>query len=159
MTIQSTPPAAIAATAVTEVNTTGYPEPYRAAVAGRHVRRLGDAFGLKNFGANLVRLAPGAWSSQRHWHTHEDELVYVLEGTPTLITDAGEQVLAPGMVAGFPAGRPDGHHLVNRTDTDVLFLAIGDRVDADECEYPGIDLAARVIDGKNRFTHADGTPY
>ncbi len=159
MTTQSTREAAVDAKQIAEKNSSSYPEPYRAAVAGRHFRRLGDAFGLKNFGVNLVRLVPGAWSSQRHWHTHEDELVYVLEGTPTLITDAGEQVLAPGMVAGFPAGKADGHHLVNRTGTDVLFLAIGDRVDADECEYPGIDLAARVIDGENRFTHADGTPY
>lgn len=150
---------AVAATQIAEASRTGYPEPYRAAVAGRHFRRLGDAFGLKNFGVNLVRLAPGAWSSQRHWHTREDELVYVLEGAPTLVTDAGEQVLAPGMVVGWPAGKADGHHLVNRTAADVLFLAIGDRNDADECEYPDIDMAVRVIDGEPRFTRKDGTPY
>ncbi len=151
--------AAVEATQIDEVSRTGYPEPHRAAVAGRHFRRLGDAFGLKNFGVNLVRLEPGAWSSQRHWHTHEDELVYVLEGTPTLVTDAGEQALAPGMVVGWPGGKADGHHLINRTATDVLFLAIGDRNGADECEYPDIDMAVRVIGGEPRFTRKDGTPY
>lgn len=151
--------AALNARTIGEISRTGYPEPYRQAVAGRHWRALGDAFGLKNFGVNLVRLAPGAASSQRHWHTKEDELVYVLDGTPTLVTDAGEQLLAPGMVAGFPAGKADGHHLVNRSDRDVLFLAIGDRNDADECEYPGLDLAVRVVDGNQRFTRKDGTPY
>jgi uncharacterized cupin superfamily protein len=150
---------AIDARNVTEVNRTGYPEPYRAQVAGRHSRRLGDAFGLTHFGVNLVRLAPGAWSSQRHWHTHEDELVYVLEGAPTLVTDAGEQVLGPGMAVGFKAGAANGHHLVNKTARDVLFLAIGDRSAQDECEYPGIDLAVRVVDGEQRFTRTDGTPY
>src|SRR5262245_14483297 len=122
---------AIDATAVTEISRTGYPEPYRAAVAGRSWRPLGDEFGLTNFGVNLVRLAPGAASSQRHWHSKEDELVYVLTGTPILITDAGEQALAPGMVVGWKAGATDGHHLVNRTAQDVLFLAIGDRRDDD----------------------------
>ena len=94
MTTQSTRQAAVDAKQIEERSSSSYPEPYRAAVAGRHFRRLGDAFGLKNFGVNLVRLVPGAWSSQRHWHTHEDELVYVLEGTPTLITDSGEQAVS-----------------------------------------------------------------
>jgi uncharacterized cupin superfamily protein len=150
---------AIDATTVKVINRTGYPEPYRAAVAGRSWRALGDAFGLTHFGVNLVRLAPGAASSQRHWHSKEDELVYVLSGTPVLITDAGEQALAPGMVAGFKAGATDGHHLVNRTGEEVVFLAIGDRVDDDECDYPDVDMLARVIDGTSRYTRKDGTPY
>jgi len=150
---------AIDATTVKEITRTGYPDPYRAAVAGRSWRALGDAFGLTNFGVNLVRLAPGAASSQRHWHSKEDELVYVLTGTPTLITDAGEQALTPGMVVGFKAGAADGHHLVNRTAQDVLFLAIGDRVDADECDYPDVDMLVRLIDGKHRYVRKDGTPY
>jgi uncharacterized cupin superfamily protein len=137
----------------------GYPEPYRQAVMGRAHRRLGDAFGLKNFGVNLTRLAPGAWSSQRHWHSKEDEFVYVVEGEVVLKTDAGEQVLRPGMCVGFPAGRQDGHHFINRTDRDVLFLAIGDRRDDDECDYPDVDMLVRAIDGEHRFVRKDGTPY
>lgn len=155
----STTGPAVDARTIEEGSRSGYPEPYRQAVAGRHWRRLGDAFGLTKFGVNLVRLVPGAWSSQRHWHTEEDELVYVLEGEPTLVTDAGEQPLKPGMVAGFKAGARDGHHLVNRTARDVLFLAIGDRVESDECDYPDIDMQARVIDGEHRFVRKDGTPY
>jgi uncharacterized cupin superfamily protein len=150
---------AIDAQTIAEVNRSGYPERYRPAVAGRSWRPLGDAFGLTHFGVNLVRLAPDAASSQRHWHSHEDELVYVLSGTPTLITDAGEQQLAPGMVVGFKAGAADGHHLVNRTAQDVLFLAIGDRVERDECVYPDIDLLLKVVDDQPRYTHKDGTPY
>jgi len=150
---------AVDARTITEVSRSGYPEPYRQAVAGRHWRSLGDAFGLTKFGVNLVRLAPGAWSSQRHWHSEEDELVYVIEGQPTLVTDAGEQVLEPGMVAGFKAGAADGHHLVNRTARDVLFLAIGDRVETDACDYPDIDMQGRPIDGTYRFVRRDGTPY
>jgi uncharacterized cupin superfamily protein len=150
---------AVDALAIAEVSRTGYPDPYRAAVAGRSWRPLGDAFGLTNFGVNLVRLAPGAASSQRHWHTEEDELVYVLAGTPTLVTDAGEQALAPGMVVGFKPGATDGHHLVNRTAQDVMFLAIGDRVERDECVYPDIDLLLKLVDGRTRYTRKDGTPY
>jgi uncharacterized cupin superfamily protein len=156
---ESSKSAAVAATTIPEVTGTGYPEPYRAAVKGRHRRALGDAFGLTHFGVNLVRLEPGAASSQRHWHTREDELVYVLEGEPTLVTDAGEQVLGPGMVAGFKAGAPNGHHLVNRTARDVLFIVVGDRDEGDECEYPDIDMAARVFAGTHRFVRKDGTPY
>ena len=94
----------------------GYPEPYRAAVAGRSSLRLGAAGGLTQFGVNLITLAPGAWSSQRHWHLNEDEFVMVTGGELTLITDDGEEVMRPGDCAAFPAGKPDGHHLVNRGD-------------------------------------------
>jgi uncharacterized cupin superfamily protein len=110
---------------------------------------------------NLVRLPPGCASSQRHWHTRQDEFVYVLEGELTLVTDAGEQRLTAGMAAGFPAGRPDGHHLVNRSGRDALFLEIGDRSPGDEGEYPDIDMIWRTVDGDQRYVylHRDGTPY
>jgi uncharacterized cupin superfamily protein len=140
---------------VAERSETSYPPPYRGAVAGRHYRRLGDAAGIVNFGVNLVRLEPGACSSQRHWHTHEDEFLYVLEGTPTLVTDAGETLLRPGLAAGFPKGEADGHHLVNRTAAPVLFLVVGDRSAEDECFYPDIDM--EITGGVLR--HKDGTPW
>ena len=140
-------------------STTGYPSPFRDAVAGRQKQALGDAAGLRNFGVNRVRLTPGAASSQRHWHTRQDELVYVLEGEATLVTDAGEQILGAGMVAGFPAGKPDGHQLVNRSAADVVYLEIGDRLPGDEADYPDIDMKLRLIDGKPAFLHKDGKPY
>jgi uncharacterized cupin superfamily protein len=104
-----------------------YPAPYDVPCALREKRALGDAFGLNNFGVNLVRLPPGCASSQRHWHSRQDELIYVLEGEPTLVTDAGEQRLTPGMTAGFRAGVADGHVLVNRTPRDAVYLEVGDR--------------------------------
>ncbi len=149
------PPALDPAT-VPERSGTGYPEPFRAVVAGRHKRALGDALGLVDFGVNLTRLEPGAASAHRHWHTEEDEFVYVLEGELVLVTDAGEQILRPGMCAGFPKGRPDGHQLVNRGDRPALYLEIGSRHPEDEAFYPGLDL--RALPGR-RFAHADGTPY
>lgn len=142
-----------------EQSTTGYPEPYKTRVAGRYRRRLGDAAGLKNFGVNLTRLEPGAESSMRHWHAKQDEFIYVLEGEVTLVTDAGRQKLAPGMAAGFPAGKPDGHQLVNETNRPVLYLEIGDRTPDDGANYSDADLAARIVDGKWVFTHKDGSPY
>ena len=142
-----------------EQSTTGYPEPYKSRVAGRHRRRLGDAAGLKNFGVNLTRLDPGAESSMRHWHTKQDEFIYVIAGEVTLVTDAGRQTLAPGMAAGFPAGKADGHHLVNETDKPVVYLEVGDRTPGDGASYSEADMAARMIDGKWVFTHKDGSPY
>jgi len=138
-----------------------YPEPFRGPVAGRRKRALGDALGLRNFGVNLVRLAPGAASSMRHWHARQDEFVYVLEGELTLVTDAGAQPLKAGMAAGFPAGVGDGHHLVNRSDQDALYLEVGDRMPGDAVVYPDIDLAIppRPATGPYVFTHKDGTPY
>jgi uncharacterized cupin superfamily protein len=133
-----------------------YPEPFRAAVAGRSYRRLGDACGLTDFGVNLVRLRPGAASSQRHWHRLEDEFLYVLEGEPVLVTDIGEQQLEPGMAAGFPKGKADGHHLVNRGATEVVFLVIGSRRDREECFYPDIDLH---LGADGRFTRKNGEPW
>jgi len=137
----------------------GYPAPFSADCAAREKRRLGNVFGLTQFGVNLVRLPPGQWSSQRHWHHGEDEFVYVLEGEPTLVTDAGEQRLSPGMIAGFKAGVPDGHHLVNRSDRDVLYIEIGTRSELEEADYPDIDMLVRVIGCEERYVRKDGTPY
>ncbi len=136
-----------------------YPEPFARRVAGREKRALGDAFGLKNFGVNLTRLAPGAWSALLHRHSRQDEFVYILEGAPTLVTEDGETQLRPGMCAGFPAGGV-AHHLVNRTDTDALYLEIGDRTAGDSADYPADDLEARLgPDGGWRFFHKDGRAY
>jgi uncharacterized cupin superfamily protein len=157
MTKPDTP--AIDPAQVAEQSTTGYPEPYKARVAGRHKRRLGDAAGLKNFGVNLTRLDPGAESSMRHWHTKQDEFIYVLEGEVTLVSDAGRQKLKRGMAAGFPAGKADGHQLVNETKKPVLYLEIGDRTPGDGATYSDVDLAAQLVDGKWAFTHKDGSQY
>lgn len=136
-----------------------YPAPFAADCAGLEKYQMADAFGLTQFGANLLRMPPGAWSSQRHWHSREDELIYVLEGEVSLVTDAGEQLLGPGMAVGFKAGVPDGHHLINRSDRDALVLEVGTRDAMDECDYPDIDMLVRIVDGKDRFVHKDGTPY
>ena len=136
-----------------------YPAPFDADCARREKRRLGDAFGLTQFGVNLVRLPPGQWSAQRHWHSREDEFVYMLEGELALVTDAGAQTIGPGMVMGFRAGVPDGHHLVNRSDRDAVYLEVGTRDAMDECDYPDIDMLVRIVDGHDRFVHRDGTPY
>ena len=104
---------------------TRYPPPFDKPCLARLNRNLGDAFGLKDFGVHLLTLEPGVWSSQRHWHTHEDELVYVLEGTPTLVTDEGETPLAPGSVAGIPAGTGNGHHIVNKSDAVARLIVVG----------------------------------
>jgi uncharacterized cupin superfamily protein len=136
-----------------------YPAPFRAVCATRIKRALGDVAGLSRFGVNLVHLNPGDWSAQRHWHSHEDEFVYVLEGELTLVTDAGEQILAPGMAAGFPAGVEDGHCLVNRGSAVAAYLEVGDRTREDVVRYPDIDLIAETQPGGRRFTNRKGEPY
>ena len=138
---------------------TGYPEPFKSRVKGRIKRRLGDEFGLKNFGVNLTTLAPGALSSIRHGHTVQDEFIYVLQGNPTLITNAGETRLQPGMCAGFKAGAGDAHCLRNDTNEEVRYLEVGDRLPGDDAAYPDDDLAVRIVDGAYVFSHKDGTPY
>ncbi|MCC6211175.1 MAG: cupin domain-containing protein [Burkholderiales bacterium] len=132
----------------------------RKVAAGRDKRPLGDLFGLSNFGVNMTTLAPGGYSALRHAHTRQDEFVYVLEGEPTLITDAGETPLKPGMCAGFKAGTGDAHHLHNRTQTSVVFLEIGDRSAGDAASYPDDNVVgAYGPDGKWIYTRKDGTPY
>ena len=137
----------------------GYPAPFDADCAKREKRVLGDPTGITRYGVNLVRLPPGNASAQRHWHTLEEEFVYILEGEVELVTDAGAQTLKAGMAAGFPAGQPDGHHLVNRSSRDVLFLEVGDRRGDDVCEYPDIDLRLIPVDGDRVFVHLDGRPW
>ncbi|MDA0260779.1 MAG: cupin domain-containing protein [Proteobacteria bacterium] len=136
-----------------------YPAHLSQALAGRYRRGLGNPLGIRNFGVNLLRLAPGAWSSQRHWHTRQDELIYILEGDVVLITDDGEHDLHAGMVAGFPAGEANGHHLVNRGDGDALVLEIGDRSQGDQGNYPDVDMAAQMGLPAYSFTKKDGTPF
>jgi uncharacterized cupin superfamily protein len=125
----------------------------------REKRPLGDLFGIKNFGVNLTKLLPGGESSLLHRHRKQDEFIYILRGRPTLVTDAGELELSPGMCAGFPASGV-AHQLVNRTQTTVSYLEFGDRTPGDEGTYPGDDLQASLgPDGKWLYTHKDGTPY
>lgn len=138
---------------------TNYPEPFRNRVAARAKRKLGDALGLKNFGVNLTTLGPGGQSALRHWHSRQDEFVYVLTGELVLITEAGEQVLKPGMAAGFPAGQANGHHLINRSAKDATYLEVGDRTPGDAACYPDDDIQARMQEGRWTFSHKDGTPY
>ena len=135
----------------------GYPEPYRSRVLPREKRALGDAFGLRTVGVNLTVLPPGKESAMRHWHTREDELVYVLEGEVVLRTDHGEELLTPGMVVGFAAGDGNGHQLVNRSPHPATYLEISNRDPEDVAEYPDDDLALRKVDGKNVFTRKDGS--
>jgi len=138
---------------------TNYPAAFAARMYGREKRPLGDLFGLRNFGVNLTRLAPGGQSALFHRHSRQDEFVYILEGEPTLITDNAESQLQPGDCAGFPAGGT-AHQLVNRTGEDVLYLEIGDRTPGDTGEYPRDDIqAAQNPDGTWRFQHKNGTPY
>jgi uncharacterized cupin superfamily protein len=136
-----------------------YPAQFAARVAGRQKQALGDVFGLKSFGVNRTVLKPGAMSALRHWHSVQDEFVYILSGRPTLVTDAGETELRPGMCMGFKGGDPDGHHLVNRSEEDVVYLEIGDRLPGDAGAYPDDDLKAVMVDGKWQFQHKDGSPY
>jgi len=138
----------------------GYPEPFATRVAGRERRALGDVFGLTNFGVNLTRLPPGCMSALRHTHMREDELIYVLEGEPVLVTNSGETALHPGMCAGFKAGSGDAHHLVNRSGRDAVYLEIGDRNLGDTVIYPDDDLGrALTPNGERIFVHHAGRPY
>ncbi|HEV7123502.1 MAG TPA: cupin domain-containing protein [Rhodanobacter sp.] len=134
-----------------------YPPPFAEAAGARSKQALGNAGGLTDFGVNITRLPPGAWSSQRHWHSEEDEFVYVLSGELVLITDAGEQLLVAQDCAAFPKNRADGHHLVNRGSEMAVYLEIGSRSPTDRCHYPDIDLHSdSAADG---YTHKDGSPY
>jgi uncharacterized cupin superfamily protein len=137
-----------------------YPRQFADRLGDRIKRPLGDLFGLTIFGVNLTTLPPGAMSALRHAHTRQDEFVYILEGTPTLITDSGETLLKPGMCAGFKCGTGDAHHLVNKSGADVVYLEIGDRTLGDAASYPDDDIVAiKTADGSRKFTRKEGTPY
>ncbi len=136
-----------------------YPAPYDEPCRARERMRLGDGAGLTQFGVNLLMLPPGAWSSQRHWHTHEDEFVYVLAGEVVLVTDAGEEILRAGDAAGFKAGDKNGHCLQNRSGAEVRVLEIGTRVAGDGAFYSDIDMVAPPGRKPAPYTHRDGSPY
>jgi uncharacterized cupin superfamily protein len=155
------PPAAVVALKVPlRVKPTIYPEPFAARVAGRQKQVLGDLFGLANFGVNLTRLKPGAISSLRHAHTRQDEFIYVLEGHPVLVTNAGETKLEPGMCAGFRAGSGDAHHLANRSEHDVAFLEVGDRSKGDSAVYPDDDIMLKHdADESWSWVRKDGSAF
>ena len=141
---------------IEQTNRTGYPPPYNEAVAGRHYRKLAPALGLEDFGVSEATLEPGAWSSQRHWHEGEDELVVMLEGEAVLVEDGGRTVLRPGDIAVFPKGVPNAHHLVNESDAPCRFIALG-RAAASDCHYPDVDMH---LDGKTqKFVRKDGTDF
>jgi uncharacterized cupin superfamily protein len=158
---QTTLPAAImAADAPPRTKPSLYPEPFASMMRGREKRPLGDLFGLTNFGVNLTRMAPGGISALRHAHATQDEFIYVLEGRPTLVTNAGETQLSPGMCAGFKAGTGNAHQLINKSDKEVLYLEVGDRSPGDSGFYPDDDIQAVLGgDGKWTFLHKDGSPY
>jgi uncharacterized cupin superfamily protein len=137
----------------------GYPEPYRSRCLPREKRPLGNALGLTTIGINQTVLPPGKESSMRHWHTHEEEFVYVLAGEVVLITDAGEQTLGPGMCAGFPLGTRDGHQLVNRGAVPAVYLEVSNRHPEDKAHYPDVDLMFNGVNAAVMFTRKDGSKF
>ena len=153
------PAAVVAAEVPPRTKPSNYPEPFAGRMERREKRALGDFFGLKNFGVNLTRIAPGGQSSLMHTHSKQDEMIYILEGEAVLATPSGETSLSAGMCAGFPAGG-EAHHVLNRSDRDVVILEIGDRSEGDMGSYPQDDIRAVMgADGGWRFFHKDGTPY
>jgi uncharacterized cupin superfamily protein len=143
--------------AVAEVKGSGYPRPFNQPCAGRVRQRLGNAGGLQDFGINLMQLPPGGWSSQRHWHSHEDEFVYVLSGELVLVEDAGETQLRTGDCAAFPKNSGNGHHLINRSEMTAIYLEVGSRWPADLTTCSDVDMISANADG--RFVHKNGEPY
>jgi len=142
------------------VTSSSYPEPYRSRMGNRDKRRLGDRFGLTQFGANLVTLGAGGQSALRHWHSREDELVYIISGELVLVTDAGEQVVSAGMVVGFPGSSQDAHHFINRSGAPAQYLEMGSRIEEDMAYYPDDDLKWQVLEDGNWIgVHKDGTRY
>lgn len=136
-----------------------YPSPYAEMMAGRSSLRLGEAGGLTQFGANLVTLQPGALSSLRHWHAHEDEFVMITEGECVLVQDAGKTLMRAGDCAAFPAGNPDGHHFINQSNAVARFLVVGTKAQAEVAHYSDHDLVVHQGGGKARFTYRDGTDW
>jgi uncharacterized cupin superfamily protein len=151
---------AIPVTEVPEQSSSMYPEPFRTRMGDRAKRRLGNAFGLTQYGVNLVRLGPGGQSALRHFHTHEDEFVYVLEGELTLVTNVGAQKVGAGMCVGFPANTGDAHHFKNEGTQVAVYLEVGGRVADDNAYYPDDDLAwLDGPDGSMKAVHKTGVPY
>ena len=144
---------------VPEQRGSGYPEPFRSRMGDRSKRRLGDACELTKFGVNLVTLGPGGQSALRHWHTLEDEFVYMLSGEVVLVTNDGEQVLGEGMCAGYSAGKKDAHHFVNRSAAPATYLEIGNRVEGDNAFYPDDDLMWGEDEKGTFAAHKDGRRY
>jgi uncharacterized cupin superfamily protein len=144
---------------IPEKTGTNYPDEFKSIVAGRYRRRLGDVAGLKNFGVNLTRLLPGSCSALRHWHKKQDEFIYIVSGELVLVTNEGEETLTAGMSAGFPAGVANGHHLINRSNADAIYLEIGDRTLNDEVDYPDVDLIAKSSAEGWFFTRKNGSLY
>jgi uncharacterized cupin superfamily protein len=140
-------------------NRASYPEPFATSVAGRSWQSLGDAAGLTQFGVNLMRIEPGGASAARHWHEAEDEFVYMIDGELVLIDNDGETVMRAGDAAGFKAGLASGHHLVNRSDREAVFLVVGSRAPRERCHYPDIDLAYEYDNGRFRYTRKSGEPF
>jgi uncharacterized cupin superfamily protein len=159
MNDQNIPIAVVATQVAPRTKPSIYPEPFASQMQGREKRPLGDLFGLSNFGVNLTRLLPNARSALRHAHSKQDEFIYILQGQPVLITNEGEKQLTAGMCAGFKAGTGNGHHLLNRSNEDVIYLEVGDRSAGDAAIYPDDDIQALFEDGKWQFTHKDGSPY
>ena len=144
---------------VEEKRGSGYPEPFKSRMGERIKRRLGQACGLTKLGVNLVTLGPGGQSALRHWHTLEDEFVYVLEGEVVLVTNSGEQTLSAGMCAGYPAGKPDAHHFINRSPRPAKYLEMGQRPDGDVAFYPDDDLMLMPTPDGDISVHKDGRRY
>lgn len=141
---------------------TGYPPPHDGPCKARESKAIGLAGGLSQYGVNLVRLKPGVWTGQRHWHSDEDEFVWVVEGEAVLETDQGQEVFRAGDCVCFPAGVANAHHFRNESKADAVLLTVGTRSNTDECHYPDIDLAARpgrYATGPAAFVHKDGSPY
>jgi uncharacterized cupin superfamily protein len=151
--------AAVVAAEVKPESGASYPEPFNARMGEADWRRLGNVFGLSQFGINLETFQPGAQSALRHWHTLCDEFVYVLEGEMVLRTDAGETLMRPGMCAGFKAGAKNGHHFVNRSNRPARLLVIGTRVPGDSCFYPDDDLLWVATEAGHHAAHKDGRRY
>jgi len=156
---QDVPITVVASQALPRAKPSILPEPFASRMAGREKRPLGDLFGLSNFGVNLTRLLPGAGSALRHAHSRQDEFIYILQGHPVLITDAGETQLSAGMCAGFKFGTGNGHNLLNCSSEEVIYLEVGDRNAGDTVVYPDDDLQAAFVEGKWQFAHKDGSPY
>ena len=156
---QYAPVAIVASQAPPRTKSSTYPEPFASRMAGREKRPLGDLFGLTNFGVNLTRLLPGGSSALRHAHSRQDEFIYILQGNPVLVTDAGETQLCAGMCAGFRFGTGNGHQLLNRTSEEAVYLEVGDRSAGDTAVYSDEDMQAAMVEGKWQYSHKDGTPY